>query len=514
MTADGAGLVLRVVVKTTQLNKLVYEHNQGATISMSAMKSGVSRNTARKHLRQGDVMEQRQVPHDWRTRKDPLEAIWPRAQEMLRGAPELEAKALFEHLRGTNTGMGEGLLRTFQRRVRRWRLVEGPEKEVFFTQDHPPGETLAVDWTDMGKLAITVQGRSLEHKLFHAVLPHSNWQWAVRARSESILSLRGGLKATLGRLGRGPRKLLVDHSSTATHQLGRDGKRRGFNQEFLSICAHYGMEPRVINVARPQENGDCESEHGHLKRRMVQHLLLRGSRDFGSEEEYDRFLIGVLEAGSALRTEGLKRELAVMKELGSWDLPDYREVMVRVGSNSTIRVSKRVYSVPSRLIGAKVLARIYETRIVLLEGATMVAELPVVPGAGGAVIDPRHIISHLVRKPGAFAAYRWRQELFPSETYRAAYSHLERVNPEADKEYLKILEVAVMEGFSTVENALEQLFGAPRPQISARDVKEMLEAWREDQLQWRQQPPWDVRLEDYDGLLGQSAAGEEVACEF
>lgn len=149
---------------------------------MCAMKSGMSRKTAGKYLKQKNPLEQRQVPHQWRARKDPIKAIWPKAQEMLREAPELEAKALFEYLVATEEGeIPENHLRTFQRRVRKWRLAEGPEKEVFFTQDHKPGRTLAVDWTDMNGLNITIQGRSLAHKLFHAVLPFSNWEWAVRA---------------------------------------------------------------------------------------------------------------------------------------------------------------------------------------------------------------------------------------------------------------------------------------------------------------------------------------------
>ena len=97
-------MLLWVVVKKQQLTKLVFERNQGRTISMSAIKAGMSRNTARKYLRQNDVMEQQQAPHTWRTRKDPLEALWPRALAMLREAPELEAKALFEHLGGEGAG--------------------------------------------------------------------------------------------------------------------------------------------------------------------------------------------------------------------------------------------------------------------------------------------------------------------------------------------------------------------------------------------------------------------------
>ena len=469
---------------------------------MSAIKAGMSRTTARNYLRQDDVMEQRQAPHTWRTREDPLEEVWPRALAMLREAPELEAKVLFEYLAQSHPGgIKDKLLRTFQRRVRSWRLAEGPEKEVFFTQDHKPGEELAVDWTDMGDLGIMIEGKVLAHKLFHAVLPYSNWEWAVRAHSESTLSLRGGLKAALGRLGRVPRRLLTDHSSTATHQLKKDGAERGFNAEYLGICAHYGIEPRTINVGRPQENGDCESANGHLKRRIRQHLLLRGSRDFGGEHEYDRFLVGVLEAANRLRTERLGEELAAMRETAVEDLPDYRELMVTVWNDSTIRVRKLRYSVPGRLIGTKLLARIYENRIVLLDGAREVAQLPRNGGDRGAVIDFRHIIGHLLRKPGAFAGYRWREELFPAPVFRAAYDHLARVSHEADRRYLEILKVAADEGQTVVENALEQLLSAPHPVISAGEVRGLIDTWQDVQRQWRERPPLEVCLKDYDALL-------------
>jgi transposase len=495
-------VLLWVVVTRTQLTKLVTERNQGKTISMCAMKAGMSRKTAGKYLSQDNVLETRQVPHTWRTREDPLAEIWPKAEGMLRQAPELEAKALFEHLMPDGAGaLEEKQLRTFQRRVKKWRLAEGPEKEVFFTQDHPPGRTLAVDWTDMGGLGITIQGRALAHKLFHAVLPYSNWEWAVRAHSESALSLRGGLKAVLGRLGKVPQEILTDHSSTATHQLKRGGAERGFNEEYLSICAHYGITPRTINVGRPQENGSCETSHGHLKRRIRQHLLLRGSGDFKSEEEYDRFLIGVLESANLRRAKRLGEELAAMSEAAIKDLADYRELMVSVRNNSTIRINKMIYSVPSRLIGVKLLARIYENHIILLAGAQEVARLPLSRGDRGAVIDFRHLIGHLLRKPGAFAGYRWREELFPSPVYRAAYDHLERVGVDADRRYLEILKLAAGEGQTAVENALEQLLADRRAVVSAKDAREVLDTWRELEREWRERPPLEVCLEEYDALL-------------
>jgi transposase len=491
------------VVTRAQLKTLVREHSQGKTIIMSANKAGMSRDTARKHLRQNAPLQQERKPHTWRTRKDPLEDIWPEAEKMLLNAPELEAKALFEHFDQCQPGgLKPGLLRTFQRRVRGWRLENGPEKEVFFTQDHTPGKVIAVDWTDMNKTGITIQGQPFAHKLFHAVLPYSNWQWATIARSESALSLRTGLKASLGRLGRIPGEILSDHSSTATHQIKRGQVERGFNEEYLKICDHYGLTPRTINVGCPQENGTCESSHGHLKRRIVQHLLLRGSRDFESEERYEEFLTSVLVSANDRRADRLGKELAAMREGPVLDLSDYREVMVSVSNNSTIRVRKLVYSVPSRLIASKLLARIYENKIILLNGAQEVARLPLGRGDRGAVIDYRHLIGHLVRKPGAFAGYRWREELFPAPAYRVAYDHLERTrSPEADRAYLEILKVAADEGQTVAENALEQLLGDPKRKVSSKEVRDLLETWQDQARESRHRAPLQVDLSAYDDLL-------------
>lgn len=472
---------------------------------MSAMKAGVSRNTARKYLRQADPSKQEKQPHDWRTRKDPLEAVWSAARGMLETAPELQAKALFEHLSERAAGgIEENVLRTFQRRVRQWRLEHGNEKEVFFSQEVRPGAVLAVDWTDMRDLGVSICGVKLDHLMFHAVLPYSNWQWAVRSRSESLLSVRSGLKATIGRLGRVPKELLIDNSSTATHRLSGDGKRRGFNEEFLSVCEHFGMSPRTTNVSSPHENGTCEAMHGHFKRRLEQHLLLRGSRDFESEEAYDRFVIWVLERANALRGERFAQEVAAMREHLAPELPDYTETMVRVNNNSTIRVCKRVYSVPSKLIGSRLRARIHETHIVLLDGMVVLAELPLRGGDRGAVIDFRHVIKWLVRKPGAFSEYRWREAMFPSLVWRAAYDHLCRHHDAhaADVCYLEILQLAADEGLGAVENIVEQLLLAPKPAVNAAEVTALLRTYEDEAMAFRERKAMPVSLHVYDGLLG------------
>jgi hypothetical protein len=101
------------MINRRQINQLVFERNRRVSITMSAIKAGVSRNTARKYLRQTDPSKQEKQPHDWRTRKDPLEAVWSAARGMLETAPELEAKALFEHLgERTEGGLEEKVLRT------------------------------------------------------------------------------------------------------------------------------------------------------------------------------------------------------------------------------------------------------------------------------------------------------------------------------------------------------------------------------------------------------------------
>lgn len=492
------------MINRRQINQLVFERNRRVSITMSAMKAGVSRNTARKYLRQTDPSKQKKQPRDWRTRKDPLEAAWNAARGMLETAPELEAKALFEHLgERVEGGLEERALRTFQRRVRQWRLEHGKEKEVFFSQEARAGAVLAVDWTDMRDLGVSICGMKLDHLMFHAVLPYSNWQWAVRCRSESLLSIRSGLKATLGRLGRVPGELLIDNSSAATHRLSGKEKERGFNEEFLSVCEHFGMSPRTTTVGRPQENGTCEVMHGHLKRRLEQHLLLRGCRDFESEEAYDLFVIGVLEKANGLRGERFGQEMAAMREHLAPELPDYTETMVRVNNNSTIRMCKRVYSVPSKLIGSRLRARIFETHIVLLDGLVVLAELPLQSGDRGAVIDFRHVIKWLVRKPGAFSQYRWREAMFPSLVWRGLYDHLcsRHAVHVADVRYLEILELAANEGLSAVENTVEELLLAPKGGVSAAEVVTLLRTYEDEAMAFRERQAMPVSLEVYDDLL-------------
>lgn len=178
-------------------------------------------------------------------------------------------------------------------------------------QLHRPGEALQTDFTNCNSLAVTIGGESFDHLLCHTVLPYSNWQWVTVARSESLLALERGIQEAVFRMGRTPSFSQTDNSTAATHDL-RTGKR-GFNEEYLSLCERLSMKPRTIAIGESHQNGDVEALNGALKRRIKQHLLLRGSRDFASVEEYEGWLWSILERANALRVRDFEQELAQMR---------------------------------------------------------------------------------------------------------------------------------------------------------------------------------------------------------
>ena len=467
------------------------------------MKADVSRPTARKYLEAGQPPEQLQGKRTWRTRRDPLAEIWPKAEAMLQEAPDLEAKALFEHLWGQAPWeVAVKHLRTFQRRVAQWRRQHGPDKEVFFPQDWEPGRALQLDWTHASELAITIDGQPYAHLLCHTVLPYSNWQWATRCQSESLLSLRHGLQEGLHRLGKVTRELRTDNTSAATHRLGA-GTERGFNPEYASLCEHYGLQPRTIGIQCPNENGDVESGNGHLKRRLQQHLLLRGSREFASEADYDGFLAGVLKRANDPRAAKLAEELAVMKPLPPTRLSEYDEVYCRVSSASTIRVKKVGYSVPARLIGQEVKAEVYEQELKLYAGRDLLLTLPRHRGPRRMVLDYRHVIDHLLRKPGAFERYRYREELFPSVVFRQAHDRMVREQGprKGAVEYLRLLKLTAELGVSAVEGLLSELVGHAVASWRTESVRQLL--CPSPALTLVEAP---VNLAVYDALLGGEVA--------
>jgi len=396
-------------------------------------------------------------------------------------APELEALLLLEFLIEKYPGQYELThLRSLQRRIREWRAIHGPPKEVFFAQMHRPGEAMQTDFTSANELGVTIQGRPFPHLLCHAVLPYSNWEWVAICQSESIMALRRGVQAAIFRLGKVPEWHQTDNSTGATHRPSAAeiaaGERRKFNEDYEALMRHLGMTPRTIDVGKKNQNGDVEALNRALKRRLAQHLAMRGSRDFDTEYEYEKWLESVLEKANRLRTARLKEELAVMKELQVSGLPEHRELRdVMVTSWSTIRVLKNSYSVPSRLIGERVMVRAYDDRLSVFYLGKHQMDVERLLGENKHRINYRHVIWWLVRKPGAFQRYRYREEMFPSVTFRRAYDFLceELTESSADLHYLRILHLAA----STMEHEVELalvMFLEQRQRPTFDDVKALV----------------------------------------
>lgn len=452
------------------------EFSRHGMIEGAARKAEMSRKTAAKYLRLGKLPSELKKPRHWRTRKDPFAEDWEEVATRLREAPELEGKALFEDLLLRKAGQYRpGQMRTFQRRVRAWRAREGPPKEVFFPQAHRPGEAMQTDFTSMGELRITIGGEPFPHLLCHSVLPYSNWEWGTTARSESMIAIRRGVQEAVFRLGRVPRHHQTDNSTAATHDL-RTGKR-GFNEEYAALMRHLGMEPRTTEVGAKEQNGDVEALHGAFKRRLEQHLLLRGSRDFAGVEEYESWRAGLFEQANALRLAKVKEELQAMRPLDVERLREYREVRVKVTSWSTIRVLHNAYSVPARLIGETVQLRVFDDRLEVFHGGEFQLAVERVAGRHGRSVNYRHIIFWLLRKPGAFPRYRYREELFPSVVFRQAFDALASrfgLGLKADIEYLRVLNLAATTMEAQVERALSLLLEADKTP-TAEEVKAIAE---------------------------------------
>lgn len=424
--------------------------------AIAASKAGMDRKTARKYVKARMLPSQMKKDHTWPTRKDPFEGSWDMIKSMLEVNPGLQAVTIFDHLLKEYPGQyREGQLRTLQRRIKDWRALNGPPKEVFFPQIHDPGDLSQSDFTSMNELGITIQRESFEHLLYHYVLTYSNWETGSVCFSESFESLSAGYQNAVWKLGGSAIRHRTDRMSAAVNKECNPDK---FTPRYKALLAHYGVMPERTNPASANENGDIEQRHYRLKKALGQALMLRGSRDFNSLEEYERFLEDIFDKLNSARLKKLRDEIDHLKPLPSRRLDDYKPVEVTVSPSSTIHIHRNTYSVNSRLIGERVTAKIYVSHIEVYYRGKMVERLKRLKGASNHSVNYRHIIEWLVRKPGAFENFRYKSDMFPSSQFRMAYDHLKGRNPlRASSEYLKILHLAAAEGESVVGSIIKDL---------------------------------------------------------
>jgi transposase len=434
------------------------ERAKGVSQELAGARAGMSVRSVRKYEQLGKLPSQVSRPHTWRTREDPFASDWPWVVGELERDPALQARTLFEILLGTHPERyGPGQLRTLQRRIAAWRCLHGPERPAMFEQVHEPGEAIQSDFTHAGALGVRIAGESFPHLLFHSVLTYSNVEAVGVCFSESFEALAEGLEAALGSFGGVPRTHRTDNLSAAIRELGRGG-RRDFTVAYRGLLDHYGLIGSTNHPGESHQNGDVESSNGQFKRALDQALRLRGSRDFVSRSAYEQFLVELVRKRNATRSARFAAELEQLRPLPPAPLRPCKEVVLRVNRFSLIRVRGNAYSVPSRLIGAKLRVRIRAETLDLYHGVNLVLRLPRLSGRNRACIDYRHVIWSLVRKPGAFMAYRYREEMFPTLVFRRAFDVLQQQLPaKAVREYLRVLHLAASTSESEVGAALERL---------------------------------------------------------
>jgi hypothetical protein len=444
------------MIKDAQVRRLRQLLGKGQPLYLAALRVGMDTKSARKYRDADRLPSESFTPRTWRTREDPFQEVWPEIRERLELNPGLQAKTLFFDLQRRFPGRFPDIqLRTLQRKIKVWRATEGPPKEVFFDQIHQPGQLGASDFTHMSDLAVTLAGQPFDHMVYHFVLTYSNWETGTVCFSESFESLSQGLQNALWELGGVPQMHRTDRLTAAVNNLG---DREMFQQHYRALLAHYGLKAQAINARKAHENGDVEQSHHRFKRAVDQALLLRGSRDFEDRADYERFLRDLLAGCNSARTERFAEDRSGLHDLPARRIDAWHRRQVRVTQGSTIRVRCNTYSVPSRLIGEQVDVHIKVESLEVWHGSVLVERVPRLRGRYKHAINYRHVIDWLVRKPGAFAGYRYQDEMFPTSRFRRAYDTLlEQGSSRAAKDYLRILELAAKESETGVDAVLGRL---------------------------------------------------------
>lgn len=408
-------------------------------------------------------------PRKYRTRQDPLAPYWKLIEERLAADKKLRPFAILDWLTQKSADpanglppVSSGMRRTLERRIRAWKIEHRVEQEVIFPQIHHPGDLIAFDFVVLNELRITIDRQPFDHMVFHSVLTYSNWEYVHLCHSESFEALSTGLQDALHRAGGVPQRVRSDSLTAAVNNLSDD---REFNPRYQELLAHYGLQGHRINVRKPHENGDVESSHGHFKQRLDQALRLRGSRDFADRDAYVRFLRELVERTNQTREAQLQEERGVLRWLPAVRLQAHQVLRLKVPDDCVLRVKQNSYSVCSSYIGLQLEVQVHQDHLELWHDHRLCERLPRLSGKGKESIDFRHVIDSLVRKPGAFLNYKYREHMYPTIRFRMAFDHWSSHSSESQavKRYLTLLKLAKDEGLSKVDDALRACFASGTP---------------------------------------------------
>ncbi len=417
-------------INSEQVKLYMSQRNKDISQDTAAAKAGISERTGRR-IESQTHQPKCKLPRTYRTRTDPLENIWesdllPR----LETEPKLKPKTLYLHIMRTYPGEYQStILRTLQRRVKQWKLLEGPSQEVMFTQNHPIGQQGISDFTHFKQATITILGEPLKHMLYHYRLAFSGWRYAkVILGGESFTALSEGLQDAFFQSGGVPNEHRTDSLAAAYKNLTKE-EQSDLTRNYKELCEHYHLEPTRNNRGKGHENGSIESPHGHLKNRLYQQMLLQGSFDFESIEAYQTFVNTIVNELNQEKKDKFEQEKRQLHALPTHRFQAFSHVVAPVTTQSTITIRCVLYSVPSRLIGSTLTCHLYDDRIEAYVGYHKTTELPRIYAPNQSIrrthcIDYRHIIESLVKKPGAFKNCSYRDEILPNDHYRELFAQM------------------------------------------------------------------------------------------
>ena len=478
---------------------------------LAAAKAGISERSARRIDKSATLTSQNPRRY-WRSRADPFVDVWDgELVPLLKSAPKLKAVTLLRKLQADHPDrFGDGLLRTLQRHVRQWRALEGPPKEVFFPQVYAPGHRGLSDFTAMGKLCVTIAGVVFVHILYHFVLAFSRWEHVeVVEGGESFEALSKGLQNALWQAGGAPQEHRTDSLSAAFKNLTEE---QDFTVRYTALLDHYGMAGTRNNRGVSNENGSVESSHRYLKDAIDQALLLRGHRDFDDRAAYESFVREVVMRRNRRNAAAFRVEREQLQDLPQRRTTDFVEEDGRVTRCGMFTISGVLYSAPSRLIGQRLKVRLYSDRLDCYLSGALVLTLArgtrsTITGRGR-VIDYRHFIEELKRKPQAFKGLAFRDSLFPHEAYRRTWEQLDLqlTQRQACQTIVALLEMAARDG---VEGVLAERLDALLVAGVLPDLKRLREEFAPHTTEVPQITVEIPSVSHYDALLP-SAQDDEL----
>jgi hypothetical protein len=481
--------------KDAEVMLYMRERHKGTTQRVAA-RAGMSERTVRRYERAGKLPSQLKGPRTWRTRENPFEEDWPWVVEQLQRDRALQGATLFALLCAQHPGKYRPTqVRTLQRHIVTWKAAQGPEKEVYFEQVHTPGERAQSDFTHMEELNVTIAGEAFPHLLYHCVLTYSNMEAVRVCFAETFEALAEDIERALWQFGGVPVQHRTDHLSAAVRRLDKEG-REDWTQRYEALMQHYEMTPTTNNVGVAHENGDVEQSHYRFQQAVDQALRVRRSRDFVDRASYERFLQDLVRYRNQTRAGRYAQEQQALRPLPAQPLAPCRELRVSVSRERLMVVLGNTYSVPSRLVGTTLLVRVRAEHLEGYLGSKQVVTLPRLHGRAQHAINYHHIIWSLVRKPGAFAAYRYRDDLYPTLAFRRAYDRLTRTSSvRADREYVRVLHLAATLSEAEVQTALlllEEADSVP----TADAVRDLVRP-----IAVQQMMTFPINLQPYDQLL-------------